>query len=72
MKYRNRVKQLRESRGWSQRDLASKLGLNPASVALWETGANNLSLNSALALADLFSCSLDEVLGREVPDCTPA
>lgn len=64
MEYKNHVKALRESRGWSQRDLASRIGVSPAAVAFWELGRSNLSMRNALALADIFGCSLDAVLGR--------
>ncbi len=72
MHYKNKVKVLREARGWSQRDLAARLDVTPATVAQWETGVNGLSLKSAVALADLFGCTLDAVLGREPPECTSA
>ena len=72
MENKNQVRKLRESRGWTQRDLAAKLNVSPATVALWETGVNSLSLRNAFALADLFSCSLDTIFGRETPECTSA
>lgn len=72
MHYKNRVKALRESRGWTQRDLAAQLDVTPASVAQWESGANSLSLKNVIALADLFGCTLDTVLGREPPAGTSA
>lgn len=59
--------ELRTSRGMDQRTLAAKLGLSPAAVALWERGYNKPGLNNLLALADLFGCSVDTVLGREPP-----
>lgn len=72
MRYKNRVKSLREARGLTQRDLAARLEVTPATVAQWETGANGLSLKNAVALADLFGCTLDTVLGREPTEHTPA
>ena len=72
MHYKNKVKALREARGWSQRDLAARLNVMPATVAQWETGVNGLSLKNAVALADLFGCTLDAVLGREPPAGTSA
>ena len=72
MKYKNQVNPLREARGWTQRDLAARLGVSPASVALWETGKNNLSLDNALALADLFACTLDALFARESTGRTSA
>ena len=51
MRYKNRVKLLREARGLTQRDLAARLKVTPATVAQWETGVNGLSLKNAVALA---------------------
>lgn len=72
MKYQNRVRELRESRGWSQRDLAAKLGLSPGAVALWENGTNLISATNAFALADLFGCTLDTIYDRADAVHTPA
>ena len=72
MRYKNRVKLLREARGLTQRDLAARLNVTPATVAQWETGVNGLSLKNAVALADLFGCTLDAILGREPSEHTPA
>lgn len=72
MENKNQVRKLRESRGWTQRDLAARLNVSPSTVALWETGMNSLSLRNAFALADLLGCSLDAIFGREPPAGTPA
>lgn len=72
MENKNQVKHLRESRGLTQRDLAAQLKVSPATVALWETGVNSISLRNACALADLFGCSLDAIFGREPPADTSA
>ena len=72
MENKNQVRKLREGRGWTQRDLAAQLNVSPATVALWETGVNSLSLRNAFALADLLGCSLDAIFGREPPEGTSA
>lgn len=58
---------LREGRGLDQRSLAAALGVSPAAVAQWERGYNLPGTDNLLALADLFGCSVDMVLGREPP-----
>lgn len=58
---------LRESRGMDQRGLAAKLGVSPAAVAMWERGYHLPATENLLALATLFGCSVDAVLGREPP-----
>lgn len=59
---------LRESRGMDQRSLAAALEVSPAAVAMWERGYHLPSTDNLLAIADLFSCSVDVVLGREPPE----
>lgn len=58
---------LREGRGLDQRSLAAALGVSPSAVAQWERGYNLPGTDNLLALADLFGCSVDMVLGREPP-----
>lgn len=60
-----RIKQLREERGWSQRALAQKIGANPKTVNFWERGTSEPTSGFIVALADIFECSADYVLGRE-------
>jgi transcriptional regulator with XRE-family HTH domain len=35
-----RIKLAREEKGWSQEDLATKLGVEPPTISRWETGAH--------------------------------
>jgi len=50
-----------------QRSLAAELGVSPAAVAMWERGYHLPGTDNLLALAALFNCSVDTVLGREPP-----
>jgi putative transcriptional regulator len=56
----NRVRQHRESRGWSQGELAARLGVSRQTINAVETGRYDPSLPLALRLAKLF--------GRPVPE----
>lgn len=56
---------LRKLRGMTQRELSAALGLSPATVAQWERGYCLPSTENLQAIADLFGCSVDAVLGRE-------
>ncbi len=58
---------LRESRGMDQRRLAAEIGVSPAAVAMWERGYHLPGTENLLALAALFGCSVDTVLGRQPP-----
>lgn len=60
-----RIKQLREERGLSQRALAARIGANPKTVNFWERNVSEPSSGFIIALADVFECTADYVLGRE-------
>lgn len=59
-----RIKELRISRGFTQKGLADALNVSRSTVAMWETGKSqpdNLALNK---LADLLTTTCDYLLGR--------
>jgi transcriptional regulator with XRE-family HTH domain len=47
-----RLKELREQRGWSQKELASRAGLGQRSVSSWEQRAREPSWSNVVALAE--------------------
>ena len=55
------IKQLREARGWTQLELANRLGVTPSTVYNWERGKFEPRLSQARALATLFDVSMDEI-----------
>lgn len=59
-----RIKQLREEKGISQRTLAKRIGASPKAVNFWESGKVEPSAKFICALADVFECSCDYLLGR--------
>lgn len=64
------IKTQRLEKGWTQEQLAERLGVTNRSVSRWETGANLPDLDLMLELAALFGISLDEFFGaarREQP-----
>lgn len=65
-----RIRALRESKGWTQRELAVLLGLDKSAVAHWETGRKTPTTGNLLAMARVFNCTLDALCGREPPDAT--
>ena len=54
----------RKARGWSQRDLAAKVGVTCASVGFWETGARVPRPQKLMELADLFECTIDDLFDK--------
>lgn len=54
----------RSALGWTQRRLAKELNTSQLCVWKWETGRTLPNLALLISIADVFSCSLDELLGR--------
>lgn len=51
---KNRIRELRAERGWTQQDLADRIGVSRQTVNAIETGKYDPSLPVALRLARLF------------------
>lgn len=58
------LRQLRESSGLTQPELAEKLGVNQSIVTRFENDTKVPSLPLAIQIADVFDCSLDKLVGR--------
>ncbi|MBC8575009.1 helix-turn-helix domain-containing protein [Yanshouia hominis] len=58
------LKELRESRRFSQKTLAARLGCSPSLVSSYETGERQPSLAMLVALADIYRVPTDYLLGR--------
>lgn len=65
-KFPNILKTLRISNGYTQKDLAKILNLAQTSIANYENGARNPDMTTLIKIADLFYCSLDYLLGRNI------
>lgn len=59
-----RLRELREERGLTQRELAGLLNLNQSTIAFYETDKKQPSQDTLARLADLFDVSVDYLLGR--------
>ena len=59
----DKIKKLREQAGWTQSELAKKLGLTRSSVNGWEMGLSVPSTQYIVELAKLFSVSTDYLFG---------
>lgn len=62
---RNRVKELRSARGWTQEELAKLTGVSRQSINSIERERYVPSLELALTLARVFGCATDEIFGLE-------
>ena len=58
---KNRLRVLRAERGWSQADLAEKLGVARQSVNAIETGRYDPSLPLAFRIARLFALPIEAI-----------
>lgn len=63
-----RLKEIRESKGISQRQAALGLNLSPTVYNRYENGLREPSNALLLVIADYFGVSVDELLGRETND----
>lgn len=66
------LKKLREEKGLSQTELAELLGVDQSSVCLWERGKTFPRNKTAVRLADVLGCTLDELYRAGVASTTSA
>lgn len=57
-----RLAKLRRERGYSQEELAEKLGLSRQAVSKWERAESSPDTGNLVALANLYGVTLDELL----------
>lgn len=62
---KNRLRELREERGWSQQTLAEKLDVSRQTIISIEQGKYDPSLPLAFAIAAVFSARIEDIF---VPD----
>jgi putative transcriptional regulator len=58
---KNRLKELRGAKGWSQGDLADALGVSRQSINALETGKFDPSLPLAFRIARLFNKRIEDI-----------
>ena len=64
MDYAQRLKDLREDRDRTQKQIASVLGTTPQYYQKYESGIRPLSIERLIILADYYGVSTDYILGR--------
>lgn len=68
MKFSEKLKQLRKVAGYTQEELASKIGVTPGSIGLYEQERREPDNDTLIKLASIFDVSIDTLLGLSTPD----
>jgi transcriptional regulator with XRE-family HTH domain len=58
-KFGKKIRDLRRSKGWSQEELADKVGLHRTYIGAIERGEQNVSIDNIAKLAKTFNVSLE-------------
>lgn len=68
MKLYENLSFLRKSHNYTQEQLANKLGVTRQTISKWEMGISEPTLELLDKLADIYSCTVDELMGRSNKD----
>lgn len=66
MDFGDRLKQIRMNNGWSQEQLAEKIGVSRQAITKWETKKGLPDMENMVILAEIFNLTLDELVLQEV------
>lgn len=61
------IKKLRKQAGWTQTQLAERLGVSQATVASWESGIRRPDLSLLPAIAAVFGVTVNDIYGDDAP-----
>ena len=65
MEFKDRLKELRESKGLSQMDLSKEIGFSQSAIAKWELGKTEPTASAIVAIAKFFNETTDYILGLD-------
>lgn len=68
MKFGDKLLELRKKKGYSQEELAEKLGVSRQSVSKWESNNTYPETDKIIQIANLFDCSMDDLINDKVTD----
>ena len=60
----NRIRELRQSMGWTQTQLGARVGMAKTTISGYEKGDHQVDPEMICRLCDLFDCSADYLLCR--------
>ena len=64
-KFSERLKELREEKGLTQKLLGKATGISQAGIAKWETGDRSPNIEAIISLAKFFGVTTDYLVGLE-------
>lgn len=62
MNIADRIQYLRKQKGYSQEELADKMGVSRQAVSKWESGQSSPDLEKVIAMSELFDVTTDYIL----------
>lgn len=65
MDFKERLKDLRTSKGLSQRELGKRLGITNSAISMYERGEREPDYETLEAIADLFNVDIAYLLGKD-------
>ena len=65
MEFSNVLKELREEKGLSQKQLAEKLDISQSAIAKWELSKTEPTAGALLLLSEFFNVTIGQLLGVE-------
>ena len=66
MNFSDNLIKLRKGKGWSQEELADKLGLSRQAISKWEVGTSKPDIDNVIKISKLFEISIDELVNNEI------
>lgn len=62
------IRYFREQKGWTQLQLANRLNVSRSNITKWENESTIPDLNTLIKISDIFSISLDQLVGKSLSD----
>lgn len=66
------IANLRKEKGWTQKEMASKLGVSDKAISKWETGKSLPDMGILIPVSELLGITVDELLSGEKRDASKA
>lgn len=64
--FSDKLTKYRKEKGFTQQEVADKIGINRGSYSNWENGKREPTLENVVKLAKLFKTTTDELLGQTI------